>query len=87
LRLLARSTEPSVEGTIGRVYVQAVPEDHQRIDHRVEDRFRVFPLVDGLTETCAESGDIREREHRAANLAVGSSVRGDANKKPSVAIA
>jgi hypothetical protein len=86
LCLLARNAEPVVEGAIGRLYLQALVEHYQRVNHCIQDGFRVFPLINRLPETRTESGKIREREYHAAHLSIGSSVRSDANEKPSVAM-
>ena len=85
MHLLARSSEPVVEGTIGRLHLQTVIENYQRVDHRIQDRFCIFPLINSLPETGAEGGEIRERKYRAAYPVIGRGVGSDTNEKISVA--
>src|SRR5580658_4607272 len=87
LRLIPRNSKCGIEGPIRRLYLQLGVDNDDGIDYGVEDRLRVFSFVDGLLDTCAKGGDIRECEHRAQNLAIAPGVRSNSEKKTSIAIA
>src|SRR3984893_17833062 len=87
LRLIPRNSKCGVEGPVRRLHLQFGIENYPGINYRVEDRLRVFPLVDGLLDACAKGRDIRECEHRAQNLAINSGVGSNSKKKTPIAIA
>ena len=86
LRFLARGSEHGIEGPVGRLHPQVGVQDHQRVDHRVEDRLRVLTLVNRLLDARTESGHVREREHGALDPTVASRIGGQSEKEPPVAL-
>ena len=75
LGLFARDLEPRIESLIGCLHAAFIIQNHQRIDHRVDDRFRIFAFVNRLFQTRPESGDVLEREHGASGPLFASHVR------------
>jgi hypothetical protein len=65
LRLISRNPKHRVEGLIARLHAQVRAEHDDRVGDRVEDRLGVFAFINGLSDACAESGHVGEREHRA----------------------
>src|SRR5215203_291241 len=65
-----RHAEHRVEGAITCSHRELSVDNHQRFKHSVQDSFRKFSLVNGLPDTCAESGHVCKRKHGAHYLVI-----------------
>src|SRR5262245_27269171 len=74
--------EHFVEGAIAEIDSLVSAEHDERMGNRVKDRLRSVAIVHDLIYTVSESSYISERQHDAADVAVGLCVGGYPDHEP-----
>ncbi|HEY3965022.1 MAG TPA: hypothetical protein VGM05_10765 [Planctomycetaceae bacterium] len=86
MRSIARGSKHGIKGSVARLHAQVGIQDHDRINHRIENRLRVFAFVNCLLNTGTESGHVGEGNHGAFDVVTAAPIRGQSKKKPPVAV-